>query len=256
MKSLLYTKKLSVGYKQPLFQDLSLQFCSSQLTCLMGKNGAGKSTIIKTLSGLLQPLSGDVFIDNERLKNLSSSEISKKIGLILTHTTSVSYMTVRDLVTFGRYPYTNSSVILSENDNRCINEAIKTVGIENLKERFVEKLSDGEHQKAELARVLAQQTDLVLLDEPVAFLDFPSKIEMMHILQKLAHQNHKTVIISTHDIEMALAVADNLLIIDNQRNIISGTPEELADNGTIAHVFGTENVKFDSQIKRFHYKND
>lgn len=255
MNPILHTQNLSVGYKSTLNFNINLSLFPAQLTCLMGRNGAGKSTIIKTLSRLLEPLSGSVFLKDEPLSSLSEKEISKKIGVVLTHTESVPYMTIFDLVAFGRYPYTDSYAKLSENDKTIIHNALETVGIENLKNRFVEELSDGERQKAALARVLAQQTDLILLDEPVAFLDFPAKIEMMYILKNLAHNEQKSILISTHDIEMALSVADNLLIIDNQRNIIEGTPEKLVNNGTIAHVFDTQKVKFNPENRQFCFQD-
>lgn len=254
MTSILHTKSLTIGYKVPLFEDLSLEFPSSQLTCLMGRNGAGKSTIIKTLSGLLRPLSGDVYINDEKLVNLSESDISKKMGLVLTHSETVAYMSVFELVSFGRYPYTNSRGTLSETDIKYIDDSLKIVEIEHLKDRYVAELSDGERQKAEIARVLAQQTDIIILDEPVAFLDFPAKIELMYLLQNLAHEKQKTIIISTHDIEMALSIADNLLVIDNQKNIISGTPSKLVENGSISQIFDTTNVTFENSTKRFVYK--
>lgn len=254
IEPLLKTVHLDIGYKTPLFKDLQLSLYPAQLTCLMGCNGAGKSTIIKTLSGLLSPLSGSIMLETENLSRLSELELAKKLGVVLTNTTTIDYMTVFDLVSFGRYPYTNSNGKLSEQDNIVIANALKTINIEHLKNRFLKELSDGERQKAALARVLAQQTNLILLDEPMAFLDFPTKMEMMYILQQLAHENKKSLLFSTHDIEMALTVADHLWIIDEQRNITEGTPQKLIDSGLISKVFDTQKVKFDSKNLRFRFQ--
>ncbi|MDD4848764.1 MAG: ABC transporter ATP-binding protein, partial [Bacteroidales bacterium] len=166
-------------------------------------------------SGLLMPLSGSIFLSEENLSSMSEKEIAKKMGIVLTQSVSVSYMKVFDLVSFGRYPYINAGVKMSETDINIIDNAIKVVGIKELKNRFLDELSDGERQKAALARVVAQQTDLILLDEPTAFFDFPAKMEMMQRLQQWAANEQKSILISTHDVEMALSMADNLWVIDD-----------------------------------------
>jgi len=237
MATKLHTENLSLGYQKPLFTDLCLTLPERRLICLIGRNGAGKSTLLRTLAGMKKPMAGDVFLDGKPMLKMSEKEISKRLSIVLTDPVKVPYMTVADLVMFGRYPHFGGQVKITPEDDAIVSAAIHDVGIEHLKSRQLATLSDGERQKAILARSIAQQTDFIILDEPAAFLDFPSKIELMRLLKKLVNTHSKAILLSTHDIEMSIAISDMLWLIDNQRNIITGTPEELIENNIIAETF-------------------
>lgn len=235
--TLLQTIELSAGYQNPLFSGLNLTLKKGEITCLIGRNGAGKSTLIRTLSGMQKALGGKILLEGAAMKNLSEKEISKRLSVVLTHPVKVPFMTVADLVAFGRYPYLGGQAKLAEADKVIIDQAITDVGITDLRDRYLANLSDGERQKSALARSLAQQTPLILLDEPAAFLDFPSKIELMRLLKNLARNLSKSILLSTHDIEMAVALADHIWLIDKDKSVITGRPQELIENETISRTF-------------------
>lgn len=216
-----------------------------ELTCLLGPNGAGKSTLLKTLSGFIPPVGGKIYVEGKNLSDLSESELAKKIGVVLTDKISLYNMTVEELVALGRAPYTGFWGRLSSADKNVVDEAISLVRIDGLRNRMVHTLSDGERQKVMIAKALAQETPVVFLDEPTAFLDYPSKVEIMQLLQKLSRMGGKTVLLSTHDLELALQIADKVWLIDKSYGVAVGTPEDLALNGKTALYFEREGVRFD-----------
>ena len=202
---------LTVGYgEKVVLSDLNLTIKAGQMVCLLGANGAGKSTILRTLSGFQPPLSGRVLIEGRDLLSLSVSQRSRAVSVVLTERVEVPYMKVADLVGMGRSPYTGFFGTLSKEDKSIIGEAIEMVGIRNLAERTIDTLSDGERQKALLAKALAQQTPIILLDEPTAFLDFHSKVSILRLMLRLAHETNKAILLSTHDVEMAIQLSDAL----------------------------------------------
>jgi len=251
MESQLHTVNLSLGFQKPLLIDLNLNLPEKTLICLIGRNGSGKSTLLRTLSGMKKPLAGNVFLDGKKMSEMSEKEIAKRLSIVLTDPVKVPYMTVEDLVMFGRYPYLGGQINKTPEDAIIVSSAIHDVGIEHLKTRQLTTLSDGERQKAILARSIAQQTDFIILDEPAAFLDFPSKIELMRLLKKLVIKHSKAILLSTHDIEMSIAISDRIWLIDNHRNIITGTPEELINNNTIADTFCVPSVFFKQTIRYY-----
>jgi iron complex transport system ATP-binding protein len=244
MATQLHTVNLSLGYQKPLFTDLNLILPEKQLICLIGRNGAGKSTLLRTLAGMKKPLAGNLFLDGKMMSKMSEKEIAKRLSIVLTDPVKVPYMTVEDLVMFGRYPHFGRQLKTTPEDNAIVFSAIHDVGIEHLKTRQLTTLSDGERQKAILARSIAQQADFIILDEPAAFLDFPSKIELMRLLKNLVKEHSKAILLSTHDIEMSIAISDTLWLIDNHRNFITGTPKELIENHTIAETFNIPSTFF------------
>jgi iron complex transport system ATP-binding protein len=251
MTTQLHTVNLSLGYQKPLFAGLNLTLPEHCLICLIGRNGAGKSTLLRTLAGMKKPLAGDVFLDGKMMSKMSEKEIAKRLSIVLTDPVKVPYMTVEDLVMFGRYPHFRGQVKITFEDETIISSAIRDVGIEHLRTRQLATLSDGERQKAILARSIAQQTDFIILDEPAAFLDFPSKIELMRLLKNLVKENAKAILLSTHDIEMSVAISDMLWLIDNDSNIITGTPEELIENHTIADTFNISSDFFKQTLQYY-----
>ena len=250
-------ENLSIGYRtkagtRVVAEGLQAAVCSGELTCLLGANGIGKSTLLRTLSAFQPALSGEVLINTSLtshlspLTSLSDKELSRLIGVVLTEKPDIRNMTVRELVALGRSPYTGFWGTLHDQDWQVVDEAIDAVRIGQLRERMVHTLSDGERQKVMIAKALAQQTPIIFLDEPTAFLDFPSKVEMMQLLRRLAKEGQKTIFLSTHDFELALQVADRLWLMEaNQLNV--GTPRELAQNGALARYVELPCITFDSQ---------
>ncbi|WP_303113888.1 ABC transporter ATP-binding protein [Leyella stercorea] len=226
--------------------DLNATALPGTLTCLIGHNGTGKSTLLRTIARLQPALDGSVFIGPDDITMLRPSRLSRIISIVLTSRPDVRNMTVEELVALGRAPYTGFWGRLSADDRRIVRHSIESVGITAMAERRVCTLSDGEMQKVMIAKSLAQQTPVILLDEPTAFLDFPGKIDLMLLLQRLAHEERKTILLSTHDLETALQTADRLWLLADGA-LHDGTPHELADQGFIDEYIGRKNVKFDKQ---------
>ncbi len=228
---------LSIGYQQKNNQKVVAENISSvirpgELTCLIGPNGVGKSTLLRTLSAFQPPLSG---------------EIARLIGVVLTTKPDVQNMTVSELVALGRAPYTGFWGRLNKDDQEVVRQSIQMVGIEELSERMVQTLSDGERQKMMIAKALAQQTPVIYLDEPTAFLDYPSKVEILHLLKKLSRETQKTIFLSTHDLELALQMADTLWLMQPKQPIAIGSPQELASNGSLGQFLNRPGLHFDAQ---------
>ncbi len=233
---------LSTGYTgkhhiKRISENLSGAICSGELTCLLGSNGAGKSTLLRTLSAFLAPLGGDITLLGRPLKEYKARELSTVIGVVLTERVTLQNMSVEELVGMGRSPYTGFWGRLSEADRQKISEALALVGIESLRERMVQTLSDGERQKVMIAKALAQETPIIFLDEPTAFLDYPSKVEILHLLHRLSREAGKTVFLSTHDLELALQIADRIWLMDKGGSVHIGTPEDLTRDGSLERFF-------------------
>ena len=226
--------------------DLNATAQPGTLTCLIGHNGTGKSTLLRTIARLQPSIDGSVLIGDNDISTLKPTHLSRMLSIVLTSRPDVRNMTVEELVALGRAPYTGFWGRLSADDRRIVRQSIESVGITAMAERRVCTLSDGEMQKVMIAKSLAQQTPVILLDEPTAFLDFPGKIDLMLLLQRLAHEERKTILLSTHDLETALQTADRLWLLANGA-LHDGTPHELADKGFIDDYIGRKSVKFDKQ---------
>lgn len=218
---------------------------SDELTCLLGPNGAGKSTLLKTLTAFLPPVGGEIFIKGKSLSDYSAPDIAKLIGIVLTEKPNLENMTVEELIALGRSPYTGFWGRMDADDSRIVDEAISMVGVEDLKMRRVNTLSDGERQKVMIAKAIAQETPILFLDEPTAFLDYPSKVEIMQLLQRLAKERGMTVFLSTHDMDMALQIADRVWLVDKKYGVSVGSPEDLAISGDLARYFKRDGIEFD-----------
>lgn len=211
---------LSTGYhrgkddERVVMSGMNATIKSGELTCLIGSNGVGKSTLLRTLSAFQPCIKGSVYLEGCLLQDYTDRELSKEVSVVLTGKPQVRNMTVEELVGLGRSPYTGFWGHLSNADKRIVDQSIELVGITKLKGRMVQMLSDGERQKVMIAKALAQQTPIILLDEPTAFLDFSSKVEMIRLLRQLAHEMNKTILLSTHDLELAVKLSDTLWKLD------------------------------------------
>ena len=249
-------RNLSTGYisgrdTRIITSGINASLHAGELTCLLGQNGAGKSTLLKTLSSFIPAVKGDIELFGMPLGSYSNSALAKLIGVVLTNRVSLGNMSARELAGLGRSPYTGFWGGLSLEDKAIVDEAMALVGISSLSDRMVDTLSDGERQKVMIAKALAQQTKVIFLDEPTAFLDFPSKVELMQLLLSLARSQGKTVFMSTHDLELALLTADKIWLVDKSRGVTTGTPEDLALNGALASYFEREGVRFDASTGLF-----
>ena len=238
---------LTVGYgTKAILSDINQVLKAGQLVCLLGANGVGKSTILRTLAGFQPPLWGEVLIDGRNLSSLTLAERSKAVSVVLTERVEVPYMKVVDLVGMGRSPYTGFFGKLTKEDRQIVGEAIEMVGISNLAERTIDTLSDGERQKTLLAKALAQQTPVILLDEPTAFLDFHSKVSTLRLMLRLAHEMKKAIFLSTHDVEMAIQLSDKLWVVQDG-SISTGTTTLLTESGVLAHFLQAEGISYDEK---------
>ena len=253
-------RNLSIGYRskgneKQVAHDISATIYSGELTCLLGRNGIGKSTLLRTLSAFQPPLGGQILIGNSPIESFSDKELSRRIGVVLTEKPDLRNMTVRELVALGRSPYTGFWGGLTAADEEVVSDALQLVGIVALEQRLVHTLSDGERQKVMIAKSLAQQTPVIYLDEPTAFLDFPSKVDTMQLLGRLAHEQGKTIFLSTHDVELALQLADRIWLMLPD-HITIGTPRQLADDGTLSLFIERDGITFDVQSLTIHVKQN
>lgn len=261
MRKVVIADHLSIGFhtakkETVLHQDLNLHICEGELSCLLGPNGAGKSTLIKTLSGFIPALKGDALVNSTSIKALSNKALAKVLSVVLTDKISVSHITVQEVVAMGRYPHLSFLGKINQKDNDFIEKAMRQVGILSMQHRLFNELSDGEKQKVMIAKALAQDTPVIILDEPTAFLDFPSKIEVMRILQQLTRTANKAILLSTHDVELALQIADRIWLLDKDKPLVSGCPEDLVLNGSLSHFFEKKSVIFDIDRGTFRLKRD
>lgn len=247
-------KNVVIGYPDhKVAGPMTVALHAGELCCLLGANGAGKSTLLRTLAAFQPTLSGEMTIDGERLETIPPRRLSTMIGIVLTERIRTGGITVRDMVAMGRSPYTNFWGRLTSEDHQEIDLAMEQVGITAFADRQISTLSDGERQKAMIAKALAQGTPIILLDEPTAFLDFPSKVEVMLLLGRLAHEMGKSIFLSTHDLDLALQTADRLWLMGKDENLFAvGTPHELASE--LPRFFPSRHLAFDSQLLRFNIK--
>lgn len=254
-------RDLSIGYPDKhntkrVAEHLNASIHSGELTCLLGTNGVGKSTLLRTLSAFQPPLGGTINLLDRPLSTYDDRQLATVIGVVLTEKSDIRNMTVEELVGLGRSPYTGFWGTLKESDRKIVHEAIARVRIEPLTQRMVHTLSDGERQKVMIAKALAQETPIIFLDEPTAFLDFPSKVEVMQLLHNLTHTLQKTVFMSTHDLELALQIADKIWLMDRANGIAIGTPEDLSLEGKLSSFFSRKGITYDTETGFFRIDTD
>ncbi len=255
--AMLQTDTLTIGYRphrRPahiVSEKLDLTLEAGQLICLLGPNGAGKSTLMRTLAGMQPPLGGRVRLGGDDIASLPSRTVAKRLSIVLTERIDAGLLSAYALVALGRYPYTDWRGRLTAADETIVQNAIDAVGARPLAHRPVSQLSDGERQKIMIARALAQQPDVILLDEPTAYLDLPRRVEIMQILRRLAHDDGRAILLSTHDLHLAMRSADAIWLLANGKLHI-GAPEDLVLNGAFAAAFAGEGVTFDPMSGSFH----
>lgn len=237
-KSILQGEKVAVGYHKGkdihwVARDLSFSLGAGQLVCLLGPNGVGKSTLIKAIMGQKLPMKGHIYYKGEPIRQLSTQEMAKKVSVVLTDRISPGNLTVRQLVALGRIPFTNWLGGTSEEDESVIEAAIQATKIDYLEHKKVAELSDGQLQKTMIARALAQDGELMILDEPTAHLDLINRMEIMLLLRQIAHSQNKAILVVTHDLDIAIETADEFWLMPCGGPVISGTPEDMILSGNI-----------------------
>ena len=251
--SLLTARELRIGYpgRPPLFDPLDLSLRSGRLTCLLGPNGAGKTTLLRTLAGMLPALGGGVYLDDEDMRNIPPMMRARRLAVVLTDRVTVGMLDVWTLVTLGRQPHTDWRGRLSVNDRRAVDEAIQAAGADDLTGRNVAELSDGERQRVMLARALAQEPALLILDEITAFLDMPRRLQTMRLLRDIARRRGIAVLVSTHDLDLALRLADEVWLASGAGEFCQGVPEELVLRGDFGRAFESDSLHFDADEGTF-----
>lgn len=242
---LLETENLTIGYGNKAVQThLCLNASERDLICLTGTNGAGKSTLLRTLAGLQPPLNGKIILNGQDIGTINQRDRARTMALVLTDDVDVENLSVRELVSMGRFPYTNWAGSLTKYDNDIVDNAISNVNITHKSFSKINEISDGEKQRAIIAKALAQDTPLVLLDEPTAHLDLPNRIEIMLLLRRLSVSTGKTFIMSTHELDLALQMSDRIWLM-TPNGIETGLPEDLMLSGRFQSAFGSSSFYFD-----------
>lgn len=277
--AILQTIGLSIGYRghratsatsrsrhkftgKVVAEDLSLSLRQGELVCLLGPNGSGKSTLMRTLAGVQKALGGQVMLDGREIGRMSPKEMARKLSLVLTDRVATGNLNVYALVALGRYPYTGWMGKLSDRDEAIVQQAIEITGTRRFASRHISDLSDGERQKVMIARALAQDTPVIMLDEPTAHLDLPNRIEVMRLLKQLARKEGKAVVMSTHELDLALQAADRIWLMGapdretGPAEMVSGMPEELVLDGRLEGAFRRNGFEFDRHSGSFRIHHD
>lgn len=256
----LETRNLTIGYRQKksekiIASDLNLAIEKGKFIALLGKNGIGKSTLLRTISKVQDQLSGAVFLNDKNIKEYANKELATNLSLVLTERLPESQLTVFELIALGRQPYTNWVDTLSENDIEKINSAIQLTEVAHLKEHRFYELSDGQLQRVLIARALAQDTDVIILDEPTAHLDMHHTYKIFQLLKNLVETTQKTIIISTHQINLAIEIVDELIIM-NTNEVFSGKTEDLIEQNKLENLFPKEILSFNKKLRQFTISKD
>lgn len=252
----LRTRDLAVGYRtrgarRAVLERVNLSVQAGELVCLLGPNGIGKSTLLRTLAKMQPALWGAVELDGAELGSITQAQLARRLGVVLTERVTVEALPVRRIVELGRYPHSGWFGRLTGEDRRVVDWAIDAVGARHLAGRDFSRLSDGEQQRVMIARALAQEPVLLVLDEPTAFLDVPSRVELMGLLRQLTREGPLAVVVSTHDLELALRTADLVWLIMPGGELVTGAPEDLILAGAIGEAFEGRQIRFHPEARSF-----
>jgi iron complex transport system ATP-binding protein len=258
METIFKVNQLTIGYDKGKYTDIiskniSFELGESQLTALVGANGIGKSTLLKTLTQIETPLSGEMCLYGRKIQDYTTQEISKLVSVVWANNPIQANLTVFDLVALGRHPYTNWIGMLTKTDARAIEEALTLTHCLDISHKKCYEISDGQLQKAMIARSLAQHTPVIILDEPTTHLDVYHKVFILKLLKKLAAEQKKTILFSTHEIDMAIQVCDQMILMKSDK-VVSGEPCELIENHEFSAVFPSDLVDFNESTGRFTIK--
>jgi iron complex transport system ATP-binding protein len=256
-QAVLSLHSLTIGYRAArrrttvVAEDISVSLNGGELVCLLGPNGGGKSTLLRTVAGMQSPLGGEVRLDGENIHGMPARELSKRLSVVLTERIWADALSSYELVALGRYPYTNMAGALKERDHAMVWWALETVGAADFAQRSIGELSDGERQRVMVARALAQEPRVMVLDEITAFLDLPRRVEMMRLLREMAHTTGRSILLSTHDLDLALRSADRIWLLEKGRRLHIGAPEDLVLRNVFADAFAGEGLKFNRERGAF-----
>ncbi|MBF6607897.1 MAG: ABC transporter ATP-binding protein [Flavobacterium sp.] len=252
---MIHTRNVAIGYRKKksdsvIATGIDINVASGQLVALVGANGIGKSTLLRTLTGIQPPLQGQIFLGCTNIEHMTARDIAKELSVVLTEKLPPSNLTVYELVALGRQPYTNWMGRLSEIDKTAIHNAVELTDIGHLLSKKHYELSDGQMQKVLIARALAQDTPLIVLDEPTTHLDLNHKANLLQLLKKLTRETAKAILFSTHDIDLAIQLCDELIVMTAQK-IVQDIPMRLIENGTFDTMFPNTTIKFDQSSHTF-----
>jgi iron complex transport system ATP-binding protein len=251
----LKTTDLSIGYeskkeKTIIASGINIELQEGELIGLVGANGIGKSTLLRTLTRVQKPISGNIMIGSKSINDFAALELAKVLSLVLTEHSFSKNLTVFELIALGRQPYTNWIGNLSANDRNIVLRVMQQTSIETLQHKKCYELSDGQLQKVMIARALAQDTSLIILDEPTTHLDMYHKAYILNLLKTLANETEKTILFSSHEIDLAIQICDKLLVMTDS-GLISGSPKELIENGSFDSLFPEDLIVFDPDTQSF-----
>lgn len=255
MKTILETSNLNIGYKSrketvTIAENLNLNLSSGKLISLIGANGIGKSTLLRTITGIQQPLAGNVFLNDKNINTYKPLDLAQDLSLVLTENLPPSNLSVFELVALGRQPYTNWIGTLTPTDIEKVQEALELTQIEHLAQKKHYEISDGQLQKVLIARALAQDTPLIILDEPTTHLDLLHKVALFKLLKKLTQETQKCILFSTHDIDLGIQLSDEMIIM-TQNLVVQDEPCNLITKGSFATLFKDEHIIFDAEKGKF-----
>ena len=254
-KKVIHTDNLSIGYtskksKRTIIENCDISLESGKLIALVGANGIGKSTLLKTITGIIPPVKGKIFLQGKPLQEYHQSELAQELSIVLTESLPPSNLTVYEIVALGRQPYTNWLGKLTHEDKSKVNEAIELTGITAFVHKKHYEISDGQLQKTLIARALAQDTAIIILDEPTTHLDLVHKVSLIKLLQKLTHETDKTILYSTHDIDLAIQLCDEMIVL-TENKLVKDQPCNLIEQNVFNELFQNESVVFDKMIGKF-----
>ncbi|MEO2117843.1 MAG: ABC transporter ATP-binding protein [Methanocaldococcus sp.] len=254
---MLKAENLAVGYGNYIVvEGINLDINEGEILCIIGPNGAGKSTLLKTIATYLKPKRGVVYLNGKKIHDLKPKDLAKEMAVVLTERVNPGNMTGFDVVAIGRHPYTDLFGRLTDRDKKIIVESARAVNAEYLLEKNFFEMSDGERQKIMIARALAQEPKVLILDEPTSFLDAKHKIELTLLLRKLADEKNLAIVVTLHDIELALRIADKMALIKNHKVIAYGCPENVMKREVVNNLYDLKNANYSEVIGYFELKNN